>query len=111
MAKSRTIVRYRARPKVHRKRAGMTVPIAALAGFVPLAAAGVKDFKDGGLELVGTGLCWRLTGYNRLSGKFDPSGFVTGLGPILVGLVAHKVSSKLGVNRALAQAGVPFVRI
>lgn len=111
MAKTRTIVRYRSRAKAHHKRAGMTLPVAALAGFVPLASNGVRDFQQGGLDLLGTGLVWRLTGYNRLSGKFDASGLMTGLVPIILGVGAHKLASKFGINRALAQAGVPLLRI
>jgi hypothetical protein len=32
-------------------------------------------------------------------------------GPVLLGTVVHKIANKLGVNRAIARAGIPIVRI
>jgi len=106
--KTRTVYVKRAK---HQRKAGFTLPLAVIAGFAPLATNGIRDYSQGGLDLLGTGLTWRLTGYNTLSKKFDPSGFSTGLGPILLGLLVHKLAGKVGINRALSSAGVPFVRI
>lgn len=32
-------------------------------------------------------------------------------GPMVVGLVIHKVASKAGLNKALAAAGIPYLRV
>jgi hypothetical protein len=106
--RTRTVYVKRAK---HRSKAGFTLPLAVIAGFAPLATNGLRDYSQGGLELLGTGLTWRLTGYNMLSKKFDASGFATGLGPILLGLLVHKLAGKVGINRALSSAGVPFLRV
>jgi hypothetical protein len=89
----------------------MTIPVAALAGFVPLAGNAIKDFKDGGVTVLGKGLVLRTTGMNTDTGKWMPEYLMQGLGPIVAGVLAHKLASKLGVNRALANAGVPLLRI
>jgi len=93
------------------KRGGFALPLAAIAGFAPLASYTIADMQGGGLPLVAKGLSWRLTGWNVDANKFDASGLWQGLFPILGGVLVHKIASKLGVNRALAGAGVPFVRI
>jgi hypothetical protein len=109
---TKTIVRYRNRPKgKHSRRHGMTLPVAVIAGFVPLASNGLRDYQQGGLDLLGTGLTWRLTGYNQMSQRFDFSGLSSGLLPILMGIGVHKLAGRLGINRALSSAGIPLLRV
>ncbi|GAI32548.1 unnamed protein product, partial [marine sediment metagenome] len=53
-----------------------------------------------------------LTGYNYETHSWHPTDMRYGLLPILLGMGVHKiVGSKLGVNRALGRAKVPFIRI
>lgn len=94
-----------------RSRAGFTLPLAVVAGFLPLGIHAVDDYRVGGITHVGKGLTVRTTGYMVDTGKFELKYLTQGLLPILAGLVAHKVAGRLGVNRALGRARVPFLRI
>jgi len=112
MAKTRKITRYRAAKRAIRHKAkGTTIPLAAIAGFFPLAAISAKAFKEGGLEAVAPTMCSVLTGYEPRNKSFNVMYMKDGTFPILGGLLVHKLASKLGVNRMLAQAGVPLLRI
>ena len=109
---TKTITKYRNPPKKkHHKKAGFTIPLAIIAGMAPVASHALADYKAGGLELAGKGLCWSLTGYNPLQGKFNADGLWRGAIPLVIGVLAHKfIGGKLGINRALAASGIPFVR-
>lgn len=98
------------RQKGHHKK-GFTLPIAALAGFVPLALKGKADLEAGGLPYLGRGLCLRTTGINVDDGKWYPHYLMEGVGPIILGGLIHKLASKVGINRMLASAGIPILRI
>lgn len=53
-----------------------------------------------------------LTGWNYETASWDFGAMKWGTIPIIVGLLVHKlVGNKLGVNRALGQAGVPWIRL
>lgn len=93
------------------RRGGFTLPLAVVGGFVPLAVHAVDDYRVGGITHVGKGIAVRTTGYMVDTNQFEPKYLTQGLLPILAGLFVHKVASKVGVNRALARSGVPFVRI
>lgn len=43
--------------------------------------------------------------------QWEPAYMKYGLAPLAIGFVAHKIATKLGVNRMIARAGVPVVRI
>jgi hypothetical protein len=89
----------------------MTVPLAMVAGFAPLAIHALDDYKVGGISHVGKGLSVRLTGYMPDTGKMEWSYLSEGLLPIITGVIVHKIAGRLGVNRSLAGAGVPFLRV
>ena len=110
---TRTVTRYRTRTvrAKRRSKAGFTLPLAVVGGFAPLAVHALDDYQVGGLPHLGKGLAVRTTGYMIDTGKFEWSYLGQGLFPILAGLLVHKVAGKLGVNRTLARAGIPFVRI
>lgn len=94
----------------HRKK-GFTLPLAALAGFVSLALKGKADLEAGGLQYLGRGLCLRTTGINVDDGKWYPHYLMEGIGPIIMGNLIHKLASKVGINRMIANAGIPILRI
>lgn len=58
-------------------------------------------------------LAWKFTGINRSTGQFDMNALKQGLLPVVGGLLVHKfVGGKpLNLNRAIANAGIPFIRI
>lgn len=112
MAATKTIVRYRTpKAKRHHRRAGFTLPVAVLAGFTPLAYEVLGGYRAGGIANAGSRALIMTTGYNTQDGKWHPEMMLRGLGPIVLGMLVHKAAGRIGVNRALSRAGVPFVRI
>lgn len=116
MAKTRTIVRYR-KPKQKRGKSKMTLPLAVVAGFVPLGYTTFKHWQwngMGGEEGAADVFVRSLTGFspNTAYGRvWEFKRLMWGLMPILGGLAVHKIAGRLGVNRALASAGIPIIRI
>jgi len=110
-AKTRTITRYAKRR--HHKKAGFTLPLAAIAGFIPMVSYAYDvGYKGEGIKGFGKQIVYQTTGYDPYSGKWDWNGIVRGLGPVILGLMAHKfIGGKLGVNRMLGNAGVPIIRL
>lgn len=90
---------------------GFTLPVAVVAGFLPLGMRAVAGWKEGGLEGASHQLIMGTTGYDHREQKFRFPAMAQGLGPILAGIMVHKLAGRLGVNRAIARAGVPFLRI
>lgn len=101
-----------------------TLPLAVVAGFVPVTANTYAHYKGYGLtghdsaasEFVRTmtgvdpwGAQTVDTGLNRKG--FQPWQLSYGLVPVVTGVIIHKVAGYLGINRAIAQAGVPVIRI
>lgn len=94
-----------------RRSSGFTLPLAVVAGFVPLGLNVINGAKTGGINGAGFELVRGTTGYNWQAGRMEWPALYRGMGPILLGFLAHKVASRMGVNRALAKAKVPFLRI
>lgn len=112
MAASRTIVRYRNRPKARRRsKAGTRIPLAVVAGFVPTLAFAADGFRVGGFENAARRTAQRLTGIDSTANVFIWKELMAGWGPILAGFLVHKAASKLGINRAIARAGIPLIGI
>ncbi len=114
MAKTKAITRYRYRRRKNpgRRRGGMTLPLATIAGFGPLVANVIGGFRVGGAEKAFDNLSASMTGYSFQAGIWSPRyALQWGIGPILLGAFVSKLASKLGVNRALGRAGVPFLRV
>jgi hypothetical protein len=109
---SKVITRYRNRPKArHHRKAGMTLPLAVLAGFAPLGIAALDGYKYNGVNGVAKRVTMGLTGYNIEDRRWYMTEMAKVAGPILAGIVVHKLAGRLGINRALGSAGVPFLRI
>jgi len=89
----------------------MTIPLAAVAGFVPLASFAYDGWKVGGFDNAGRRIAQRLTGIDSTTHEFIWQELMSGWGPILVGIFAHKAANKLGINRMLASAGIPLLRL
>lgn len=99
--------------RTHRK-GGMTIPLAVVAGFAPLALGEIGAAKralSGDMAGASQQAVIYATGYNLDTKSFHWPTFVGSYGPIVAGMVVHKLAGRLGVNRALASAGVPFIRI
>jgi hypothetical protein len=89
----------------------MTIPLAALAGFVPLAGRAITGYQGNGLYGAMDGVLSGLTGYSSFDKQWHADILMANTGPIVAGILVHKLASKLGINRALSQAGVPFLRV
>ena len=102
--------RYFARPR-HHWRAKPTIPLAVVAGFAPLAVSTVYGYKIAGTHGAAENLIRGLSGYNITTHQFEMAGLMDGALPIVFGVFAHKLANRLGVNRALAKTGIPYIRI
>jgi hypothetical protein len=83
--------------------------------MVPLLVDMKAGFTAGGggmtgIEEAGHNAVVSLTGYEYRSGHFK-LGDAKGMFGLLIGMGAHKLASRLGINRAIARAGIPLVRI
>jgi hypothetical protein len=109
---SKAIIRYRSRSKArHRARGKITLPLAALAGFVPLTVFALEGYKVGGIPNAGRRIAQRLTGYDSTANVFISKELMAGWGPILTGMAVHWLAGKVGINRALGRAHVPLLRL
>lgn len=95
------------RSKSHR-RGRARIPLAVIGGFVPLGLNVLNGFKTSGINGAGFELVRGTTGYNTQAGAWEWQALVRGMGPVLAGILVHKVANRLGVNGMLARAGLPF---
>jgi hypothetical protein len=104
MAKNKKVRRH--------KKAGMTLPLAAIAGFAPLVGSTIPQFQYHGISGAGNHIVAKLSGYNVNTHQWRWQEMQDGLIPIVAGLLIHKyIGGRLGINRMLSRAGVPFVRL
>ena len=100
----------RRRGKRHTRRNGFIIPVAIVAGLAPGVIKTVNGFQAGmntGMS-VAAGI-W--TGYDSVNARFDYRLLWHGAFPLLIGVMVHAIASRLGVNRAIARAGIPILRI
>lgn len=123
MAKNTALAAYRAgerraqRAKGKHRRAKMTIPLAVAAGFLPLGLhvgepimqnpGDMASWKEAGYRL---GM--DLTGYDARTKTWGHIDWMARtLGPILLGVLAHKVANRMGINRQLSRMRIPLLRI
>lgn len=120
--KVKKMARRRYSRKRSRRSGGMTIPLAPIIGLGAGLAGGSTwsggnsvisrliegDFTDA--MKIGA---YHYLGYDINLGKFEIQGLMTGIMPLVVGALIHKFvgGAPLNVNRMLAAAKVPFVRI
>lgn len=103
-----------AKARARRRSNSFTLPVAVVAGFAPLAFGVVSAAKRGlSGDMAGASqeLVIRTTGWNTDTRSWNGAVFAQTYVPILAGFLVHKIAGKLGVNRALGNAGVPILRI
>jgi len=101
-----------AKKKTSRRRPQMTVPLAVVAGFVPPARIIFAESQGGrGVEGGAVAASRIFLGYDSNNARWDFNQLQFGFGPILMGFGIHKVAQMVGINRALAAARIPFIRI
>lgn len=101
MAKSR---------KSNKRGNGIRIPLAVVAGFAPLAT-NIYSVSGGGIPRMLWMGTQAITGYDTDTQKWWMPNMMKGTFPILMGIAVHKVAARLGINRALGSAGIPFIRI
>jgi len=109
-ARARRVVRY-VRSGRRGRRGGFTLPLAVISGFGPMVADVIHGYQTGGIASASNDLLANVTGYDARAGKWDFSLLAKGLGPVFAGFLVHKFAGKLGINRAIAKSGIPFIRI
>lgn len=108
--KSRRSYRRYFKSAVHRAKK-MTLPLAVVAGLVPGITSTVVTAQASGLAAAGRTAAVIYTGYDYTTGKWSLGNMRLGFMPLAVGIIIHKVAGMLGINRAIAATGIPFVRI
>ena len=87
----------------------ITIPIAIVGGLLP-GVKGVWDRRaDPGAAMGFVAAAY--TGVNIDTGKFYPQALKGGLLPLGIGVIIHKIAGMAGINRAIAGAGIPYLRI
>jgi hypothetical protein len=97
-----------------RRKAKMTIPLGIVAGFIPaINDARVNSSNFGGIGNSAMHTAAGLIGWDTVTNKWVglTQMKAAGAGGVLIGFAAHYIASKMGVNRALGRAGVPFIRI
>lgn len=100
-----------ARKGKNHKRPSMTIPLGVVAGFIPLVANTVGRFQREGWNGAMREISADTIGLDPASGVFNIKWMMRGTAPIIGGIMVHKLASILGVNRAMARAKIPFIRI
>jgi hypothetical protein len=116
---SKSIVKYRNRfvGKARRvSRSKRRIPLAVIAGFAPLTMNFIADAKSHGITDAAQAASFNLTGYGSIpwqggAPRFSLSQMKYGGMPILAGFGVHWIASKIGLNRAIAKSGIPFISI
>jgi len=98
-----------------RKRNSFTIPLGIIAGLGPTAAFAYQGFKipgdQGGIVEAAHRVTMRLTGYEWKGNVWNMNDLLAGWGPLLLGAIAHKAANRFGINRMIAAAGIPVLRV
>ena len=104
-----------AKKQARHRKAGMTVSLAMIAGLAPTAAFAYEGYKipgdQGGIVEAAHRVTMRLTGFEWKGNKWNIDDAIMGLLPLLVGGGVHKLANRMGINRMIANAGIPILRI
>jgi len=101
-----------ARRKKGRRRYGMTIPIAPIVGLIPMVSDAAQSAMAGDWDMAFKHLQWKTLGIDS-QGKFHMDQMIMNIVPVIGGLLVHKFvgGPPLNLNRILARARVPFIRI
>lgn len=106
-------VRKLARRKRSRRKRSFTLPLAPIAGLAAGMAEPLQAAMQGDYQHALAVVSYNYTGYNPEDRTFNAMRMQRGLLPIIIGCLVHKFvgGAPLNLNRILASAGVPFIRI
>ena len=101
-----------ARHKKHNGKKSFTIPLAIVAGVAPGLGRMYSVVKaGGGVEDVTQVASLAYLGYDTSTAKMNLAGMRIGTLPIVLGFLVHKVAGSMGINSAIARAGIPILRI
>ena len=101
-----------AKKKKSRRKPQATLPLAIVAGFVPPGRIIWRESQGGrGIEGGAVAASRIFLGYDSTNARWDFTQLQYGFGPILMGFGIHKVAQMVGINRTLAAARIPFIRV
>ena len=100
-----------AKKKKHRKRAGFTLSVSLMAGLLPGVSNAWTALNTGGIRGLGVQVSRDYLGYDPVSQRFYAPLMMGGTGPLLIGVLGHWVAAKFGINRMLANAKIPVLRL
>jgi len=106
--KTRRVFMKRSKSRGPRK---MTLPLAIVGGLLPGGTAVVQTATTAGIAMAGRTAGLIYTGYDYTTGKWSISNMKLGLLPLAIGVMVHKAAGMLGINKAIASTGIPFIRI
>lgn len=111
-AKTRTVTRYVAKKK-SRRRNGFTLPIGIVAPMLITATKAIGVYQStNSFESAFRNYFAYYTGFTGNPAKtWEWEYMKYGLLPLGLGMITHKLAGRLGLNRMIASAGVPIVRI
>ncbi|MBA7531061.1 hypothetical protein ES705_23272 [subsurface metagenome] len=100
------------RRKKKRAKRKFTIPIAPIVGLAAGLAGPIKDLMDGEPEYAVNKLKYSYLGLTP-DNVFKAEALMSGLFPLIMGGLVHKFigGPPLNLNRMLAQANVPIIRI
>lgn len=94
----------------HKKQ--FTIALGPVLGLMPFVFDFISKAKQYGIQDAALHAPSRFIPYDFKDKKFTTANLDKGLYPLLGGIALHKiVGQKLGVNRMLAQAGIPVIRL
>ncbi len=117
MAKRKMVSRRRffSKGRSH-SRPKMTIPLAVVAGFASPIGRSISHFQSNGFlgeEGAIAEFSRTMIGINPYAPtvRFEGWRLRYGLLPVLLGLGVHKLANMVGINRMLASARIPLIRI
>lgn len=90
----------------------MTIPLAPIMGLLPMVADGAQKVMAGNFNGAMESFKWNTLGVDTAN-NFHLDKAIANISPLVAGLLIHKFvgGRPLNLNRTLANAGVPFIRI
>ena len=91
----------------------MTIPIAPVMGLASMFGRTIPLVMRGDTDGAMKQAVYDTIGFNMWNNSFDGAKMVANMTPLIAGLLIHKFvgGSPLNLNRTLARARVPFIRI
>lgn len=87
------------------------ISLAVVAGLVPAASHAIDQLRYNSPADAAKSLLNDFTGYNAWNNQWNWQGMKRGLLPAMLGVGVHKAANKFGINRALRDAGIPWICI